>query len=143
VLYIPILMSVFNLFFTSVPPLVTGWWERDVPERVVLRRAETYATFKKHTIFTTRRFLLWMAEGLWQGVALFYVLWGLVSTQQSSATDPDVDRLGGGSNILHPSGRSNDMWLLGTIVFLALIVLTNLKMLTSLHHILWLSVGPR
>lgn len=131
VLYIPILMSVFNLFCTSLPPLLCGWYERDVPESVLLAYPAAYADFKKHTIFTTRVFLGWMMEGMFQGFILWFVMVALLSSESTAQ---------GGSETIYRNGQGADLWLVGLIVFLTMVTITNLKMLTSLRFITVFSV---
>jgi magnesium-transporting ATPase (P-type) len=52
VCFIPILMSCFNLFFTSLPPLVTGWYERDQSDHTLLTQPHLYAAFRKTQSFS-------------------------------------------------------------------------------------------
>lgn len=126
--YVSILMSVYNLLFTSLPPLFCGWFERDVPESFLLSHPESYAHFRRENSFTLLNFSRWMVEGFAHGLVLYFLLWGMDQCTGDAA------------GLVFPDGRSPDLWLLGLQVFLALIILTNIKMATSLSWVTWLNL---
>jgi len=136
VLYLPILVSVFNLLCTSIPPLVAGVHERDVDEATLLRHPHAYALFRAADDFTFARFCEWIAQGMWEGVCLYFVLWGMQTASQGTR-----NQLGGGNDTLHRDGKDAGMWLEGLLVFTGLVVLTNMRMFTSLNRLTYYAAG--
>jgi len=126
VLYAPLLMSAFNLAFTSLPPMVAGWYERDVNQYILLRRPDAYNEFKRHNLFRHSQFWLWMCEGVLHGGILWYVMWLALD----GAEKDDL-----GSDTFEPDGDTADMYTLGMIVYTGVIIITNIKMTTALKYI--------
>ncbi|MDO9333890.1 MAG: hypothetical protein Q7T57_05145 [Dehalococcoidales bacterium] len=128
VYFVPILMSCFNLFFTSLPPLFCGWYERDIPEGILMQNPAAYASFKRYTTFSPRNFYEWMLQGFMHGFVLYYVMEMIVGEENT------------GSSVFHNHGMTTDMWLSGVQVFAGIIILANVKMTTTLKRVTWLNV---
>jgi len=127
-LYIAIFQSTFNLFYTSIPPLVAGWYEKDLPDDLVLKYPETFRKFKEESYFTFRKFFSWILAAIYQGTVLYLFI------------HYAVDGNDGGGNVMQ-DGKQVYLWLYGTEILFAVILLSNIKFITSLDYITWFSIG--
>ena len=128
-LYIAIFQSTFNLFYTSIPPLVAGWYEKDLPDDLVLKYPETFRKFKEESYFTFREFFSWLLASFYQGTVLYLFIHYAVNGNDGNGGDIMAD------------GKQFYLWLFGTEILFAVILLSNIKFITALDYITWLSVG--
>ena len=128
-LYVAIFQSTFNLLYTSLPPLVAGWYEKDLPDDLVLAHPESYQSFKQETIFDFPHFARWILTSIYQGIVLYLFIHYAVMGS------------GNGGGDIMSDGREVYLWLYGTLILFAVILLSNLKMTTSLDYITWFNVG--
>lgn len=128
-LYIAIFQSTFNLFYTSIPPLVAGWYEKDLPDDLVLKYPESYRKFKEENIFTFREFFSWLLAAFYQGSVLYLFIHYAVNGNNNDSGDIMQD------------GREVYLWLYGTEILFAVILLSNIKFITSLDYITYYSIG--
>ena len=128
-LYVAIFQSTFNLLYTSLPPLVAGWYEKDLPDDLVLAHPETYQAFKRETILDFPHFGRWILTAIYQGTVLYLFIHYAVMGSNDGAGDIMSD------------GREVYLWLYGTLILTAVILLSNIKMLTSLDYITWINIA--
>ena len=128
-LYVAIFQSTFNLLYTSIPPLVAGWYEKDLPDELVLAYPASYQAFKDETIFNFPNFLSWILVAFYQGTILYLFIHFAVLGSYDASGDVMQD------------GRDIYLWLFGTLILFAVILLSNLKMLTALDYITTFNVG--
>jgi len=106
----------YNLIFTIFPVGVIGIMDQDVRAETALRIPQIYAsTKKKQTLFTTKRFLLFVLNAVYLSIISFGV--------------PFLMTLNGGL----PIGYDDDKKLIGNIVACYGIVLANLTALYYMH----------
>ena len=128
-LYVAIFQSTFNLLYTSLPPLVAGWYEKDLPDDLVLAYPQSYQAFKQETIFDFPHFLRWLMTAIYQGTVLYlFIHFAVIGSND-------------GSGDVMQDGRAVYLWLFGTLILFAVILLSNLKMISSLEYITWYNVG--
>ena len=128
-LYIAIFQSTFNLLFVSLPPLVTGWYEKDLPDELVLANPASFRAFQRETIFDFPHFLGWLLVSLYQGTILYFFIHFAVLGSNDASGDVMQD------------GREIYLWLFGTEVLFAVIMLSNIKFITALEYITWVNVA--
>ena len=128
-LYVAIFQSTFNLLYTSIPPLVAGWYEKDLPDDLVLAYPASFQKFKDETIFDFRHFFGWLLVSFYQGTVLYLFIHFAVMGSYDASGDIMQD------------GRDIYLWLYGTEILFAVILLANVKMLTALDYITWFNVG--
>jgi magnesium-transporting ATPase (P-type) len=68
-LYDSLIITNFNMFFSSLPPLIAGVVEKDVVESSLLRHPVAYKKFRKSPSFTLPIFLTWPALGTYQSLS--------------------------------------------------------------------------
>jgi len=120
-LYDAVMMSVFNLFLTSLPPLAVGIFERDVSEELLMRTPIAFDAFKKESIFTYPVFLMWMVLALSQSLVVYFGGHLMFNVGDS----------------LDSTGKSNGLWYFGNIILFASMLLVNLQMFISSSHKTW------
>ncbi|XP_077642884.1 phospholipid-transporting ATPase VB [Lonchura striata] len=66
-------MIFFNLFFTSVPPLLFGALDRDVSAEMLLRLPELYKNGQNSEIYNLSTFIITMLDAFYQSLICFFV----------------------------------------------------------------------
>jgi len=111
-------MTLFNIFFTSLPPFAVGFFEQDIPIAVVARYPFAYADFKKSDVFQMGRFMQFTFSAVVHSIFLFFFAYGTFS--QTSTLDP--------------AGRDFDLWAFGMIVFSVTLIVLNWTMLLEMNN---------
>ncbi|CAH1795962.1 unnamed protein product [Owenia fusiformis] len=75
-LYDPYFISVYNLFYTSLPVLVLGIFDKDVDEHHSLRYPKLYKPGHLDSFFNKKVFAISAAEGILSSVVLFFIPFG-------------------------------------------------------------------
>ncbi|ERT00307.1 phospholipid-translocating ATPase [Sporothrix schenckii 1099-18] len=104
----------FNLFFTSVPVILMGVLDQDVPDTVSLAVPQLYRRGIERLEWTQQKFWLYMADGLYQSVMCFFIPYlTMVRTPFASFNGLDVaDRLRLGAYIVHPTVLTINLYML-------------------------------
>lgn len=66
-------MIFFNLFFTSVPPLLFGALDKDVSAETLLRLPELYKNGQNSEIYNLSTFIITMLDAFYQSLICFFV----------------------------------------------------------------------
>uniref|UniRef100_A0A8C5NN59 Phospholipid-transporting ATPase n=1 Tax=Junco hyemalis TaxID=40217 RepID=A0A8C5NN59_JUNHY len=66
-------MIFFNLFFTSVPPLLFGVLDKDVSAETLLRLPELYKSGQNSEIYNLSAFIITMLDAFYQSLICFFV----------------------------------------------------------------------
>ncbi|KJZ79388.1 Phospholipid-transporting ATPase DNF1 [Hirsutella minnesotensis 3608] len=95
----------FNLFFTSVPVGIMGVLDQDVSDKVSLAVPELYRRGIERLEWTQRKFWLYMLDGIYQSVMVFFIPYLLfISGRSVSFSGLGLeDRLRFGAYIAHPA----------------------------------------
>ncbi|KYK59925.1 phospholipid-translocating P-type ATPase domain-containing protein [Drechmeria coniospora] len=95
----------FNLFFTSVPVAIMGVLDQDVSDKVSLAVPELYRRGIERLEWTQRKFWLYMIDGIYQSVMVFFIPYLLfVPSRPVSSNGLGLeDRLRFGAYIAHPA----------------------------------------
>eukprot|EP00163_Fabomonas_tropica_P013323 TRINITY_DN2483_c1_g1_i13.p1 TRINITY_DN2483_c1_g1~~TRINITY_DN2483_c1_g1_i13.p1 ORF type:complete len:222 (+),score=25.68 TRINITY_DN2483_c1_g1_i13:65-667(+) len=88
------LLSFFNIFFTSLPPLIYGFVEKDLSEATIQANPEVYRRNQKQPLYTRTTFAIWMLNALYHSIICFV---GVTSAN-----------LGGG--VVFGDGQTAGMW---------------------------------
>ncbi|KAL7747226.1 hypothetical protein RI367_007437 [Sorochytrium milnesiophthora] len=78
-------LLLYNLFFTNWPVMVLGIFDKDVEATMAERVPMLYQTGIRQTLFTDKRFVWYMVEGIWQSLVCYYIPYGIYAS--STATD--------------------------------------------------------
>ncbi|KAG5934606.1 hypothetical protein E4U53_000664 [Claviceps sorghi] len=95
----------FNLFFTSLPVAIMGVLDQDVSDTVSLAVPELYRRGIERLEWTQRKFWLYMIDGIYQSLIVFFVPY-LLFIPGRSVTFNSLgleDRLRFGSYVAHPA----------------------------------------
>lgn len=108
----PWMGGLYNLFLTSLPPIVLGVFDQELVAEYALAFPEIYAKGQRNSAFNFRIFFSWIAAAIWHSAVVFYVVyWGF-------GDEP-------GSN-----GQLLGMWSFGVAVFSVVIVTVHAVLLT-------------
>ncbi|OTB08308.1 hypothetical protein M426DRAFT_52148 [Hypoxylon sp. CI-4A] len=104
----------FNLIFTSVPPIVIGVLDQDVSDKVSLAVPQLYRRGIERLEWTQHKFWLYMVDGLYQSVIVFFVTYLAFSpTSAVTANGLDVsDRYRLGIYVAHPAVITINLYIL-------------------------------
>ncbi|XP_046552031.1 phospholipid-transporting ATPase ID-like [Haliotis rubra] len=75
-LYDPYFISLYNLFYTSLPILVLGIFDQDVNEDYSIRYPKLYAPGLKDALFNKKTFMYSTLEGIITSLVLFFIPYG-------------------------------------------------------------------
>lgn len=99
-LYDDIIMAVFNLVITSLPPLFLGIFERDIEESMILKYPKAHTqTMNGNEGFNYYNFMGWVLSALWHSLIIYFFTFGIFV----------------GNDIIHGNGRTTGIWELGTL----------------------------
>ncbi|CAK7208943.1 phospholipid transporting ATPase [Sporothrix bragantina] len=104
----------FNLFFTSVPVILMGVLDQDVPDTVSLAVPQLYRRGIERLEWTQKKFWFYMGDALYQSVLCFFIPYlTMVRTPFATLNGLDVaDRLRLGAYIVHPTVLTINLYML-------------------------------
>ena len=76
-MYDALLVTLFNTFFTSIPPLVVGISDKDVRDELLLSNPQAYAAFKREDPLTVFGFVYMMCSGVYHSAVLYFLAFGI------------------------------------------------------------------
>ncbi|KAJ3184415.1 hypothetical protein HDU85_001720 [Gaertneriomyces sp. JEL0708] len=112
----------FNLFFTSLPPLILGIFDQDIPASYLLSTPPMYTEGIRQTLFTMKAFWIAVLDALYQSAIIFfgcYLTFGAYT----------------------PEGADVDLKVFGTVVALCVIWVVNLGVGMEFHNWTWIVFG--
>jgi len=110
------MLSMFNLFFTSLPPFVCGLLEKDVPQHCLMSYPEAYHDFSQlHRPFSLSKFVWICFDAIAQSFLYFYFCYGLIRSNE---------------NVWSRAGKTAGLFGYGTMLYTYEIIAINLKMLS-------------
>jgi len=110
-LYNDLMYQSYNVVHSMLPILLFGILDQDVSKKVALRFPELYSAGLKHEYLNRFISAGWMLSGLWHSFVLFFLPYYVMSN----------------GNTTHSDGKANDIWLLGTLVYLLVTIIVNLR----------------
>merc|ERR1719498_1937709 len=119
--------QLYNVFFTFLPVMVYGLLDKDVTREISLQRPELYTYGPKKYYFNPTLCAQWILNSYWHGAVVFGVPFFVLADGQ-----------------IANDGRPYDMWHIGSLIFLLVILVVNLKILVEcsfLTWIMWLNLG--
>lgn len=117
-LYHDVMYQSYNIFFTALPILIFGILDQDVSKTMSIRHPELYELGRKNVYFNNRTFIQWMLCGLHHAAIVFVVPYFTLSN----------------GNITFSDGKSNDLWLIGTVVYMLVVIVANVKVAVETVH---------
>lgn len=137
----PMFISVYNLFYTSLPVLGLGIFEQDVSDKHSLEYPKLYTPGLTNALFNTREFVKSVIHGVFSSLVLFLIPYGenFDWTECCWTENRSFDILGTYRDLISPEGHTlNDHMLLGSVVATILILDNTTQVfgffLTSLNN---------
>lgn len=126
-LFEAMMLSLFNVFFTSLPPFVCGLLEKDAPQDCLLTFPEAYYDSSQiHPPLSIPKFIRWCVDAIAQSFLYFFYCYGIIKTN---------------NNVWSADGKTAGLFGFGTMLYTYEIVSINLKMLSMCQFwnifILW------
>ncbi|RYP45723.1 hypothetical protein DL768_007964 [Monosporascus sp. mg162] len=108
------LISLFNMAFTSLPPIVMGIFDQDVSDAVSLAVPQLYRRGIERLEWTQKKFWLYMLDGVYQSTISFFIPYlAIAGTPYISQNGLDVsERYRLGAYIAHPSVITINLYIL-------------------------------
>ena len=126
-LYESLALTFYNITFTSLPVLIYGLFEQDIPDFLLLKYPHFYSHYTKNANMTWKHFITWALLGLWHSWALFF---GLYYTTLDD------------SSISYPGVQTPDLYLFGTTLVSSVVTVVNFKLLLeTFHHNMFVSIS--
>jgi len=123
-LYNDVLYQFFNVVHSMLPIAIFGVLDQDVSKKVSLTHPELYTLGPARSYMNVRYSAGWMLSGLWQSLVVFFVPYYTMSN----------------GNFTHSDGKANDLWIVGTVVYLLVTIIVNLEVLLETAYFTSLSV---
>lgn len=110
------MLSMFNIFFTSLPPFVCGLLEKDAPQICLMSYPEAYHDLSQvHPPFSLSIFIGWCFDAIAQSLLYFFYCWCIVGSNR---------------NVWSSDGKTAGLFGFGTMLYTYEIVAINIKMLS-------------
>ncbi|XP_042867985.1 phospholipid-transporting ATPase VA-like isoform X1 [Penaeus japonicus] len=65
-------LMVFNLLFTSIPPIIVGIYDQDAPAEVLLSQPQLYAQGRESRLYKSHSFWINIVDAIYQAIVLFF-----------------------------------------------------------------------
>ncbi|KAI9104583.1 hypothetical protein DFS34DRAFT_603703 [Phlyctochytrium arcticum] len=92
-------LMLFNLIFTSLPPLVLGIFDQDVNSHYSLAIPPLYKIGISQSLFTVKRFVLTVLDALYQSAVCFFFPYALFRDASWDVNGYGTDRTGMGTTV--------------------------------------------
>ncbi|KAI5073617.1 hypothetical protein GOP47_0011630 [Adiantum capillus-veneris] len=108
-------LVLYSVIYTSVPTVVVAIMDRNLSHETLLKHPSLYRSGQRNESYSRTLFWLTMLDTLWQSLVLFYVPFFTYRC----------------SNI--------DIWSIGSIWIIAVVVLVNLHLAMDIEHYTWIT----
>ncbi|XP_066929021.1 phospholipid-transporting ATPase IF-like isoform X2 [Clytia hemisphaerica] len=119
-LYAGVFLTCYNIFFSSLPILFYGIFEKDLKMKTLHENPVLYKDIAKNERLSWKSFAIWFLYGIWHGLVIYY----------------GVLRLYGTSSFL-PHQLGYGLFSFGVFTFTLVVLITNFKMALMVHHWTW------
>lgn len=65
-------LMVFNLLFTSIPPIIVGIYDQDAPAELLLSKPQLYAQGRESRLYKPHSFWINIVDAVYQAIVLFF-----------------------------------------------------------------------
>lgn len=110
-------LSLYNVFFTSLPAIALGVFDQDVSARFCLKFPLLYQEGVQNTLFRWRRIFGWMLNGLASGIIVFFLC--------TRALDPESYR---------KNGKTAGMEVVGATMYTCVVWVVNCQMALAVSY---------
>ncbi|KAJ0725165.1 putative P-type phospholipid transporter [Helianthus annuus] len=110
-------LSLYNVFFTSLPAIALGVFDQDVSARFCLKFPLLYQEGVQNTLFRWRRIFGWMLNGLASSVIIFFLC--------IRALDPEA---------YNKNGKTAGLEVVGTTIYTCVVWVVNCQMALAVNY---------
>ncbi|KAM3721883.1 putative phospholipid-transporting ATPase IA [Dirofilaria immitis] len=103
-------LVLFNIFFTSWPPLAIGIWDRLLPFEVMIDYPALYHLSQNSEGFSLKTYFIWVFTGMIHAIVIFLIAYQIFK-----------------NDVIWYNGRVGNYYVMGTIVNIAIVIIVNLK----------------
>ncbi|XP_004232297.1 probable phospholipid-transporting ATPase 8 [Solanum lycopersicum] len=114
-------MSLYNVFFTSLPVIALGVFDQDVSARLCLEFPKLYEEGTKNILFSWRRILGWMLNGVLCSMIIFFGITNSLVHQ-----------------VFRKDGQPVDYGVLGVMMYTCVVWTVNCQMAISINYFTWI-----
>ncbi|KAL1370475.1 hypothetical protein HN51_000736 [Arachis hypogaea] len=125
------LLSIYNVFFSSLPVIALGVFDQDVSARYCLKFPLLYQEGVQNVLFSWRRILAWMLNGFISAIIVFFFCTKAMELQAF-----DVEGRTAGRDILGATMYTCVVWVVNLQIALAISYFTMIQ-----HIFIWGSIA--
>ena len=118
-LYDPWIYQLFNIVFASFPIIWFGIYDQEIPDHDLEQNPQYYIQGIAGKLFHSIRFWKWVFYGILQGFFLF--------------------QLGYYTFTFESSGRQQDLWSIGSMIYASIVIVVNLRIILSTNSHTYIS----
>eukprot|EP00442_Polarella_glacialis_P051630 CAMPEP_0115145912 /NCGR_PEP_ID=MMETSP0227-20121206/62399_1 /TAXON_ID=89957 /ORGANISM="Polarella glacialis, Strain CCMP 1383" /LENGTH=1121 /DNA_ID=CAMNT_0002555523 /DNA_START=1 /DNA_END=3366 /DNA_ORIENTATION=- len=122
-LYNDILYQSYNVVHSAAPIMIFALLDQDVSKKASLTYPELYSAGPSRLYMNFKVSLGWLASGLWHALVVFFIPYFTMSN----------------GNMTHSDGKANDIWMVGTVVFLLVCLVVNITVVLETCYLSWLT----
>jgi phospholipid-translocating ATPase len=122
-LYNDFMYQMFNVVHSMLPIMLLGVLDQDVSRQWALKRPQLYALGRGREYLNLYTSGGWMMSGAWHAFVVFFVPYYTMSN----------------GNITHADGKANDIWLVGAVVYLGVVIVVNLRCVMETTFVTWMT----
>ncbi|XP_042236213.1 LOW QUALITY PROTEIN: phospholipid-transporting ATPase IF-like [Homarus americanus] len=111
-------LTMYNITFTSLPVIVYGLLDQNLPPSLLLNRPELYQRIAHNSAMSWLSFCRWNCFALWHSCVVYFGLM-LVCSDDTCGL---------------PDGQTSDLYLLGTTLVSLYVFITNFKLVLESHY---------
>ncbi|CAN7098233.1 unnamed protein product [Brassica rapa subsp. narinosa] len=113
-------LSLFNVFFSSLPVIALGVFDQDVSARFCYKFPLLYQEGVQNLLFSWKRIIGWMFNGLISALAIFFIC------KQSQE-----------HQLYNPNGKTAGREILGGTMYTCVVWVVNLQMVLAISYFTW------
>ncbi|CAN1312762.1 Putative phospholipid-transporting ATPase 9 [Linum perenne] len=110
-------LSLYNVFFTSLPVIALGVFDQDVPSRLAIKFPLLYQEGVQNVLFSWRRIITWMVNGVYSAIMIFFFC---KKAMEIEAFNED--------------GKTAGRGILGATMYTCIVWAVNLQMALSINY---------
>eukprot|EP00401_Gymnodinium_catenatum_P072459 CAMPEP_0117537468 /NCGR_PEP_ID=MMETSP0784-20121206/41980_1 /TAXON_ID=39447 /ORGANISM="" /LENGTH=1179 /DNA_ID=CAMNT_0005334055 /DNA_START=5 /DNA_END=3544 /DNA_ORIENTATION=+ len=122
-LYNDLMYQSYNVVHSLLPIVLFGVVDQDVSRTESLRHPELYELGVQRAYLNPRVSAGWLMSGLWHALVVFVVPYCAM----------------GNGNIIHSDGKANDIWFVGSVVYLLVTIVVNMVVVLETCFLNWIT----
>uniref|UniRef100_A0A8C4ZYW7 Phospholipid-transporting ATPase n=1 Tax=Gadus morhua TaxID=8049 RepID=A0A8C4ZYW7_GADMO len=116
-------LTLYNIFFTSLPILVYSLFEQLVHPHVLQTKPALYRDISRNSLLSFRTFLYWTLLGFCHAFIFFFGSYALIGEDTS----------------LNGNGQMFGNWTFGTLVYTVMVITVTLQLALETHYWTWMN----